>query len=288
VSHTSNGSDDSDGSDGSDHSDGSNSSDVGHGGWADGGMGRGHVGEAGVCGRGEGSGCGMRWRYWGRNAGPRACVTVGAGAANEPHVQGGMAADSKAAFQKCLSQPLRRPTLPPLPPAANGRRASTATAAHGWASDTPPSGCQPPRRCHGGVHGGSGTASPTRPRHYPTEDRVRRDGASSRVPDAPPHRCDGRTPGAHTRGASSLPVKRGHVDSRHGRSDAASPKRPLALAREICPTDIYFESFPWRSTSDHHVAHQPQPRSRDFPGTSKSPGGPPVKGRILCKPDMDH
>ena len=99
---------------------------------------------------------------------------------------------------------------------------------------------------------------------------------------------DGWTPGPHTRGTSSLPVKRGHVGSRHGRSDPVRPKRPLALAREICPTDSYFESFSWRSTCDRLVAHQRQPRSRDFPGTSKSPSGPPVKGLILCKPDLDH
>ena len=100
--------------------------------------------------------------------------------------------------------------------------------------------------------------------------------------------CDGRTPGPHTRGASSLPVMRGHVDSRHGPSDPVSPKRPLALAREICPTDAYFESFRWRSTCERPVTHQPQPRSRDFPGTSKSRGRPRVKGQILCKPDLDH
>ena len=82
--------------------------------------------------------------------------------------------------------------------------------------------------------------------------------------------------------------RRGHVDSRHGRSDPVSPKRPLALAREICPTNAYFESSRWRSTCDRPVTHHPQPRSRDFPGTSKSPGRPPVKGLILCKPDLDH
>ena len=78
------------------------------------------------------------------------------------------------------------------------------------------------------------------------------------------------------------------MDSRHGRSDPVSPKRPLALAREICPTDLYFEAFRWRSTCDRPVTHQPQPRSRDIPGTNKSPGRPPVKGLILCKPDLDH
>jgi len=100
--------------------------------------------------------------------------------------------------------------------------------------------------------------------------------------------CDGRTPGPHTRGTSSLPVKRGHVDSRHGRSDPVSPKRPLALAREICPTDAYFESFRWRSTCDRPVTHQPQRRSREIPGTSKSPRRLPVKGQISRKPDLDH
>jgi len=100
--------------------------------------------------------------------------------------------------------------------------------------------------------------------------------------------CDGRKPGPHTRGTSSLPVKRGHVDSRDGRSHPVSLKRPLALARGICPTDAYFESFRWRSTCDRPMTHQPQPRSRDFPGTRKSPGRPPVKGLILCKPDLDH
>jgi len=100
--------------------------------------------------------------------------------------------------------------------------------------------------------------------------------------------CDGRTPGPHTRGTSSLPVKRRHVDSRHGRLDPVSPERPLALAREICPTNTYCESFLWRSTCDHLVAHQPQPRFRDFPGFSKSPGRPPVTGLILCQPDLDH
>jgi len=100
--------------------------------------------------------------------------------------------------------------------------------------------------------------------------------------------CDGRKPGPHTRGTSSLSVKTGHVDSRHGRSGPVSPKRPLALAKEICPTDAYFESFRWRSTCDRPVTHQPQPRSRDFPGTSKSRGRPPVKGLVLCKPNLDH
>ena len=100
--------------------------------------------------------------------------------------------------------------------------------------------------------------------------------------------CEGRTPGPRTRGTSCLPVKRGHVNSRHGRSDPISPKRPLALAREICPTDTYFESFRWRSTCNHLVAHQPQPRSRDFPRTSESLGRPPVKGQSLCKPDSNH
>jgi len=100
--------------------------------------------------------------------------------------------------------------------------------------------------------------------------------------------CDGRTPGPHTRGTRYLPVKRGHVDSRQGRSDPVCPKRPLALARESCPTVAYFESFRWRSTCDRPVTHQPQPRSCGLPGTSKSPGRPPVKGQILCKPDLDH
>jgi len=100
--------------------------------------------------------------------------------------------------------------------------------------------------------------------------------------------CDGRTPGPRTRGSSSLPVKRGDVDSRHGRSDPVSSKRPLTLAREKCPTDAYFDSFRWRSTCDRPVTHKPQPRSRDFPGTSKSPRRPPFKGLILCKPDLDH
>jgi len=100
--------------------------------------------------------------------------------------------------------------------------------------------------------------------------------------------CDGRTPGPHIRGTSSLPVKRGQVDLRHGQSDPVSPKRPLALAREMSPTDTYFESFRWRSTCDHPVARQPQQRSCDFPGTSKSPGRPPVTGQIMCKPDLDH
>jgi len=100
--------------------------------------------------------------------------------------------------------------------------------------------------------------------------------------------CDGRMPGPHTRRTSPLPVKRAHVGSRHGRSEPVRPKRPLALAREICPTEAYFKSFRWRSTWDRPVAHQPQPRSRDFPGTGKSPGRPPVKDPILCKPDLDH
>jgi len=104
--------------------------------------------------------------------------------------------------------------------------------------------------------------------------------------EGPP--CDGRTPGPHTRGTRSLPVKRRHVDSRHERSDPVSPKRPRALAREICPTDAYFESLRWRSTCDHPVVHQPLPRSRDFPGASESQGGPSVKGQILCKPNLDH
>jgi len=100
--------------------------------------------------------------------------------------------------------------------------------------------------------------------------------------------CDGRTPGPHTRGTRSLPVKSGHVDSRPGRSDLVSPKRPRALARVICPTDAHFELFRWRTTCDHHMAHQSQPRSGDFPGTSKSQARPPVKGLILCKPTLDH
>ena len=130
----------------------------------------------------------MQWGDWGGNEGPRAYVRVGVGATDEPHVPGVMAVDSNVAMQKCLSQASRRLTLPPLPPAANGRRASTATASHGWTSVTPPSVCQPPRRCHGSGHGGSGTGSHTRPRHYSAADRVRRDGASSRVSDAAPHR----------------------------------------------------------------------------------------------------
>jgi len=100
--------------------------------------------------------------------------------------------------------------------------------------------------------------------------------------------CDGLTPGPHTRGASSLQVKREHVDSHHGRSDPVSPKRPLALSRETCPTDAKFESFRCRSIFDRPVTQQRQPRSRDVPGTSKSPGRPPVRCRILCKPDLDH
>jgi len=100
--------------------------------------------------------------------------------------------------------------------------------------------------------------------------------------------CDGRTPGPHTRGTSPLPVKKGPVHSRHGRSDPVRRRQPLALAREICSTDTYLESFRWRSTCDHPVAHQPQPLSRDFTGTSKSHGWPPVKGLTLCKSDLDH
>ena len=78
------------------------------------------------------------------------------------------------------------------------------------------------------------------------------------------------------------------MDSRHGPSDPVSPKRPRALAREKGPTDAYFESLRWRSTCDHPVAHQPQPRSRDFPGTSTPQNGPPVKGLGLSKPNLDH
>ena len=131
------------------------------------------------------------------------------------------------------------------------------------------------RKSHDG-----GRLPPRRPSRWGTPPR--------RLRTEYPPQCDGRAPGPHTRGTSSLPVKRGHVDSRQGRSDPVSPKRPPALAREICPTDAYIESFRWRSTCDRPVTHQPQPRSRDFPGTSKSPGRPPVKGLILCKPDLDH
>jgi len=99
--------------------------------------------------------------------------------------------------------------------------------------------------------------------------------------------CDGRKRGPHTRGTSSLPVKRRHVHSRHGRSDSVLPKRPLALAREMCSTDAYLKSFRWRSTCDCPVTHQPQWKYRVFRGTSKSPGRPPVKGLILCKPALD-
>jgi len=181
--------------------------------------------------------------------------------------------------------PHRPPDTPPGPPHDDGAcplGPGGPPAPHplGWPSPTP-TGAAP------GPHTGGMPVSRLGPPETLGQARPlalgRRDGDPSRRGN-----CDGRTPGPHTRGTSSLPVKRGHVNSRQGRSDPVSPKRPLALARETCPTDAYFESFRWRSTCDRPVTHKPQPRARDFPGTSKSPGRPPVKGRILCKPDLDH
>ena len=131
----------------------------------------------------------------------------------------------------------------------------------------------------------SHATEPCAPKRSADEDRL-----PPRHTHATPSRatCDGWTPGPHTRGTRSLPVKSRHVDSRLGRSDLVRPKRPRALARVICPTHAYFESFRWRSTCDHSMAHQPQLRSRGFPGTSKSQAGPPVKGLNLCKPNLDH
>jgi len=86
-----------------------------------------------------------------------------------------------------------------------------------------------------------------------------------------------------------LPVTRGSADpgNRSVRIQYNPDKRQTRLGR-ICPSSAYFESFRWRSTCDHPVAHQPQPRSREFSGTSKSQGRLAVKGLILCKPDLDH
>jgi len=97
----------------------------------------------------------------------------------------------------------------------------------------------------------------------------------------------GACPGAGPRIPSPEPVT-GPPDPRHRSvGNHPTPDRAPPLQRGYAKFRI-FRVFRWWSTCDHPVAHQPQPRSRDFSGTSKSPGGPPVNGLILCKPNLGY
>jgi len=54
---------------------------------------------------------------------------------------------------------------------------------------------------------------------------------------------------------------------------------------EICLATAYIKLFRWRPTSDHLVAHQPQPQSQYFPGI-RHPGraGPYLRALFCVNP----
>jgi len=70
----------------------------------------------------------------------------------------------------------------------------------------------------------------------------------------------------------------------HTRSDPVIPKRPRALARVTRPTNAFFESFLWRYTCDHPVAHQPQRDLETSVGLETPRAGPHLGAECFFNP----